>query len=158
MRGDWIILVGLCLFVIIIRVFHFIRRCIIFMRLITGTTNGSRKIFLTRNNDNYKTNNFKVFSKVILELIPEALIFFNQSIRILQNRKHRRQERQSDLSTLAWHMAAAHIRLVSARTRYKVLRGNGCEKGPSIPFRFPSTFNGPSRFVNQSVAFFTHHL
>lgn len=54
------------------------------MRLITGTTNGSRKIFLTRNNDNYKTNNFKVFSKVILELIPEALIFFNQSIRILR--------------------------------------------------------------------------
>lgn len=54
------------------------------MRLITGTTNGSRKIFLTRNNDNYKTNfNFKVFSNVILELIPEALIFFNQSIRIL---------------------------------------------------------------------------
>lgn len=83
MRGDWIILVGLCLFVIIIRVFHFIRRCIVFMRLITGTTNGSRKIFLTRNNDNYKTNNFKVFSNVILELIPEALIFFNQSIRIL---------------------------------------------------------------------------
>lgn len=41
------------------------------------------KIFLTRNNDNYKTNNFKVFSNVILELIPEALIFFNQSIRIL---------------------------------------------------------------------------
>lgn len=42
------------------------------------------KIFLTRNNDNYKTNNFKVFSNVILELIPEALIFFNQSIRILR--------------------------------------------------------------------------
>lgn len=74
-RGDWIILVGLCLFVIIIRVFHFIRRCIVFMRLITGTTNGSRKIFLTRNNDNYKTNNFKVFSNVILELIPEARFF-----------------------------------------------------------------------------------
>lgn len=54
------------------------------MRLITGTINGSRKIFLTRNNDNYKTNNFKVFSNVILELIPEALIFFNQSIRILR--------------------------------------------------------------------------
>lgn len=83
-RGDWIILVGLCLFVIIIRVFHFIRRCIVFMRLITGTTNGSRKIFLTRNNDNYKMNNFKVFSNVILELIPEARFF---SIKVFESFK-----------------------------------------------------------------------
>lgn len=52
------------------------------MRLITGTTNGSRKIFLTRNNDNYKTNNFKVFSNVILELIPEARFF---SIKVFES-------------------------------------------------------------------------
>lgn len=55
---------------------------------------------------------------------------------------------------------ACYIRLVSAHTvlRRRVYKLRVEKDARKVPASHSTPFNGPSRFVNQSVAFFIHHL